>query len=169
MEYTPREYTWHELNHYAPCLGVDAYSYKPHQSLDLCARLRSALAANLPLTRPDIYDTRPKRVVRAAVPRCPPKPAVPDADVVLVDAPDEEHEPRSALPARQTLKQLHRIDAGDITCTSDTDDDELVVPEVFTEQDIEQMILQYHTRRRARRRPSSPTYSDSCDEGDDLD
>lgn len=57
MTYMPTEATWHEINHYVPCIGIPSYSYKPHESLDLCDRITSILETFDQMLRDDLFLT----------------------------------------------------------------------------------------------------------------
>lgn len=55
MRFSPREATWHTLNHYLPCIGIRSYSYNTSESLQLCDAIEKQLNNMTELLCDDIF------------------------------------------------------------------------------------------------------------------
>jgi hypothetical protein len=86
MEYTPQVDTWHMLNHYAPCVGVQSYQFKPEESLQLCDELKLRMLELSDFVEPSLFilphEYRTKRSRSLKAPKRETEPAVPHADVI---------------------------------------------------------------------------------------
>ena len=92
MIYTPTENTWHQINHYLPVIGLKSYSYKPHESLELCDRIVSSLETFEEMQRNDLYlvgmyktTGRYRRSCSTKDPRKPPEKMVETETDTLIE------------------------------------------------------------------------------------
>ena len=55
MRFSPREATWHTINHYLPCIGIRSYSYSTSESLKLCNVIEKQLINMTELLCDDVF------------------------------------------------------------------------------------------------------------------
>jgi hypothetical protein len=86
MEYTPKVEIWHVLNHYAPCVGLKSYHFKPEESLQFCDCLKLRMNELSDFVEPSLFilphEYRTKKAQQLRSPKRKSEPTYLQADLI---------------------------------------------------------------------------------------